>query len=75
MTSGVPGVFLSHSTHHLEASEGALGISDEGVRPIETVQKSFIFKSVLISDSSIMEDVWTEPLTCSWKWISEGTDL
>ncbi len=28
-------VFLSHASHHHEASEGAFGVSDEGVRPLE----------------------------------------
>ena len=28
-------VFLSHAAHHHEASEGAFGVSDEGVRPVE----------------------------------------
>ena len=29
-------VFLSHAAHHHEASEGAFGVSDEGVRPVES---------------------------------------
>ena len=41
----------------------------------KAVQKSFIFRSVLPSDSSTMEDVGTAPLTCTCKWISEGVDL
>ena len=41
----------------------------------KAVQKSFIFRTVLLSGSITMEDVWTAPLTYSCKWISEGADL
>ena len=35
MESVTQRVFLSHSVHHHEVSEGAFGVSDEGVRPVE----------------------------------------
>ena len=37
-------VFLSHAAHHHEASEGAFGVSDEGVRPVESSAENLHFR-------------------------------
>ena len=51
----------------MESSSSVLNLPLESVMKVyvlsKTVQKSFILRSVLLSGSSTMEDVWTTPLT------------
>ena len=46
MTSGVQGVFLRQGADHHEESERAFGVSDEGVRPVESSVGSPSFSEV-----------------------------